>query len=358
VEPQEPTSPGRRGVDRVSIQDAARRLGVSEGAVRKRVTRGTLHHDKADDGRVYVYLDAGVDAGQDAGVDANNSALISQLRDEISYLREESRRKDEIIMQQAMAMRQLSAPSDDSREEPTESPESPGLSETPTEVSEGSQAPRVRPQQRSGWLAPVDKIPWWHYVLGLLLVFGTSYLTPALGGRLSVHIDTPVTFYAVVFAEAWAWPGVFGFWVGFRQRNPNFRSRILPFGALVGVVAALGVLVSNVVDSSGYYPLMESIIQTFEQVFDEALLLAAFSLPVWLLYVSAALIGNAWQRRRIGRISGTTPASPVSRTTLGAGQQPRKDLTPAQQAIIGWGGTIISALITLVGTIITVRGGP
>jgi DNA-directed RNA polymerase specialized sigma24 family protein len=27
------------GLDRVTIQDAARRLGVSEGAVRKRVTR-------------------------------------------------------------------------------------------------------------------------------------------------------------------------------------------------------------------------------------------------------------------------------------------------------------------------------
>jgi hypothetical protein len=85
----------------VSIQDAARRLGVSEGAVRKRVARGTLHHDKADDGRVYVYLDAGVDAGQDAGVDANNNALISQLRSENQYLREENQRKDEIIMQQA-----------------------------------------------------------------------------------------------------------------------------------------------------------------------------------------------------------------------------------------------------------------
>jgi hypothetical protein len=103
----------RRGVDRLTIQEAARRLGISEGAVRKRVTRRTLEYDKEDDGRVYVYLDAkgrrGVDDGQDEGVDPNSAALISQLRDEVSYLRDENRRKDEIIMQQAMTMRQLSA---------------------------------------------------------------------------------------------------------------------------------------------------------------------------------------------------------------------------------------------------------
>src|ERR671911_1690536 len=111
----------RRGVYRLTVQEAARQLGVSEGAVRKRVTRGTLQHEKEDDGRVYVYLDAGdrrgVDDGQDAGVDPNNSALISQLRDEVAYLRDENRRKDEIIMQQAMTMRQLTAAEP---QEPTE----------------------------------------------------------------------------------------------------------------------------------------------------------------------------------------------------------------------------------------------
>jgi len=62
---------------------------------------------------VYVYLDAGgrrrVDVGQDAGVDPNCNALISQLRDEAAYLRDENRRKDEIIIQQAMPMRQRAA---------------------------------------------------------------------------------------------------------------------------------------------------------------------------------------------------------------------------------------------------------
>src|SRR5918992_3554878 len=120
----------RRGVDRLTIQEAARRLGVSEGAVRKRVTRGTLQHEKEEDGRVYVYLDVGdrqrVDGGYDAGVDPNNNALISQLRDEVAYLRDENRRKDEIIMQQAMTMRQLTAAPPQEPSEARESPESSG----------------------------------------------------------------------------------------------------------------------------------------------------------------------------------------------------------------------------------------
>ncbi len=116
------------------MQDAARLLGISEGAVRKRVTRNTLRHDKEEDGRVYVYLDerdtrgvdAGVYGGVGAGVDAHNDALISSLEDQIAYLREENRRKDEIIMQQAVTMRQLTA-APEPRDEP----------ETGAEASEG-----------------------------------------------------------------------------------------------------------------------------------------------------------------------------------------------------------------------------
>jgi hypothetical protein len=112
----------RRGVDRLTIQEAARRLGISEGAVRKRVSRGSLEHDKEDDGRVYVYLDAGgrrgVDDGQDEGVDPDSSTLISRLESEVAFLREQIHRQQEIIAQQAVTMRQLTAaPSQESPED-------------------------------------------------------------------------------------------------------------------------------------------------------------------------------------------------------------------------------------------------
>jgi excisionase family DNA binding protein len=134
----------RRGVDRLTIQEAARRLGVSEGAVRKRVTRGTLEHHKDEDGRVYVYLDAGVDNGIDEGVDPNSNTLISQLRDEVAYLRDENRRKDEIIMQQAMTMRQLTAAPPQEPSEARESPESSGPTGELGEVREELAAEQAR----------------------------------------------------------------------------------------------------------------------------------------------------------------------------------------------------------------------
>jgi excisionase family DNA binding protein len=149
------------GQERLTIQEAARRLGVSEGAVRKRVARGTLSHDKAPDGRIYVYLDAGdrrgVDGGQDEGVHPESGALISQLRDEISYLRDENRRKDEIIMQQAITVRQLAAaPSTETPQEAAKSTEGAGEAsdtEEPQSTTEGTQE---QPSPR----------PWWRRMFG------------------------------------------------------------------------------------------------------------------------------------------------------------------------------------------------
>ncbi len=151
----------RRGLDRLTVQEAARRLGVSEGAIRKRVTRNTLRHEKAPDGRVFVYLDAGVDTGVDEGVNPNNVALISQLRDEVAYLRDENRRKDEIIMQQAMTVRQLTA---GTSSEPRESPVSPGPSDTPTPPTGGAQEATERPEAQES--AGTAFRPWYRRIFG------------------------------------------------------------------------------------------------------------------------------------------------------------------------------------------------
>lgn len=130
-------------VDRVTIQDAARRLGISEGAVRKRVTRRSLRSEKGEDDRVYVYLDVGVDVGQDAGVDPNSSALISRLEDEVEFLRDQVRRQQEIIAQQAVTMRALTTSS-----EPPEETVEAETSEEPPESTEGSQTTVSRPWWR------------------------------------------------------------------------------------------------------------------------------------------------------------------------------------------------------------------
>ena len=105
-------------MDRVTVAEAALRLGVKEQAIRKRIQRGTLLHDKGDDGRVYVYLDAeDKDAG--TGTDADMSTLVQSLQEQIVYLKqetedwkEEARRKDTIIMSLTQRMPELEAPTE------------------------------------------------------------------------------------------------------------------------------------------------------------------------------------------------------------------------------------------------------
>jgi excisionase family DNA binding protein len=43
--------------NRLTVSEAAEKLQISKDAVRKRIQRGTLRHDKTLDGHVYVYLD-------------------------------------------------------------------------------------------------------------------------------------------------------------------------------------------------------------------------------------------------------------------------------------------------------------
>jgi len=60
--------------DRVTIQEAARRLGVKEDAIRKRIQRGTLPHEKTDEGRVFVWVEATQDTTRDTTEDAYQDA--------------------------------------------------------------------------------------------------------------------------------------------------------------------------------------------------------------------------------------------------------------------------------------------
>ncbi len=93
--------------DRVTVQEAARRLGVKDDAIRKRIQRGTLDHEKDPDGRVYVYLDETqdgqeADASQDASYDtlvAAKDETIRLLGEQLEEERESRRRADTIIAQ-------------------------------------------------------------------------------------------------------------------------------------------------------------------------------------------------------------------------------------------------------------------
>jgi excisionase family DNA binding protein len=139
--------------DRVTIQEAAQRLGVKEDAVRKRIQRGSMRHEKAENGRVYVWVDTAQDtppdepdASRDEYRDTAQDERVEDLREQVAYLRrqldeerEARRRADTILVQlsaanaeQARTIRALEAPAAASGE-PADDPE------TVEEEPEGSE---------------------------------------------------------------------------------------------------------------------------------------------------------------------------------------------------------------------------
>jgi hypothetical protein len=160
-------------MDRLSVVQAAEVLGVTQAAVYKRIQRGTIEHDKDPEGRVVVYLDASdipsdkstdtthgstdksmadSDPSTDRSMDGSNGGeLIAELRAhnehlrlEVEAWREESRRKDAILMTMAQRIPELEA-----APEPRES------SEAPSEERGGSDTPSGKEEfpQRRSWLS-------------------------------------------------------------------------------------------------------------------------------------------------------------------------------------------------------------
>jgi hypothetical protein len=148
---------------RVTIAEAARILGVKEPAIRKRMQRGTLDHDKGEDGRTYVYLDAGIPGGMDTGSPASypgQDERIGELKDQIDYLREQlaeereaRRRADTIIAQLTQANATLAAriPELEAPPVPRETPESADEPSDPAEPRSTTEGPQEQTTQRSWW---------------------------------------------------------------------------------------------------------------------------------------------------------------------------------------------------------------
>jgi hypothetical protein len=118
----------------VDVAEAARELGISTDAVRKRIARGSLESDRPN-GNVLVWLDdCGTEAGREDQVDGG--PLVESLRNQVAYLREivatrdeEIRRRDVIISQLTQRIPEIEAP----RELPV-TPDSRGPTDTPTDA--------------------------------------------------------------------------------------------------------------------------------------------------------------------------------------------------------------------------------
>ena len=108
-----------RDLDTLTVAEAASALGISQDAVRKRIARGTISHDKDESGRVFVYLapsetvhKTDQDAAQDDATKTVQDAYIRSLEDQIAFLRRELERKDGILLNLTERIPQLEAPSE------------------------------------------------------------------------------------------------------------------------------------------------------------------------------------------------------------------------------------------------------
>ena len=148
--------------DRVTIQEAAQRLGVKEDAIRKRIQRGTLRHEKTQEGRVFVWLDAAPDAIQDTAQDTyrdvSQDALLSAKDETIAALREQLAQANERDRENRRIIAALTA-----RIPAIEAPqEASGAADTVEEEPERASAPSDAPGPQEG----AQRRPWWRRVFG------------------------------------------------------------------------------------------------------------------------------------------------------------------------------------------------
>ena len=152
---------GGNRLERLSVAQAARALGLTESGVRKRVSRGTLPHERDENGTVWVFvdplqtvsgtpLDSQADEARELRDSVRDSVLdalhdqVATLKDQVRYLQAEGERKDAILMTMAQRIPELEA-----APEPRES------SETPSEERGGSNTPSGQEEfpQRRSWLS-------------------------------------------------------------------------------------------------------------------------------------------------------------------------------------------------------------
>ncbi len=148
--------------ERLTLRQAAARLGVSESAIRKRVERGTLRSDKGSDGRRYVYLDTGADTvadeGEDTSATGERGALIAELRAHNGTLREQLQAERQAHAEARRIIAGLVERMPPAIEAPAEAREAP---ETVAEESERAEHYSATAGSQEG-----AQRPWWRRIFG------------------------------------------------------------------------------------------------------------------------------------------------------------------------------------------------
>jgi hypothetical protein len=164
---------------RVSVEEAATLLGIEKGSVKKRIQRGKLRSEKDARGVTWVYVDRSEtvkDKSQRQSETASREELVEALRDEVSHLRRESERKDEIIMSLSLAnaemsrtIRAIEAPQEPPGA-PSEATPQPGrvAPQPAVQSTQAQESPEMAMPEAGGGPLPRDQQrpterPWWQF---------------------------------------------------------------------------------------------------------------------------------------------------------------------------------------------------
>jgi hypothetical protein len=334
---------------RLNLRQAAAALGVSESAIRKRVTRGTLRSDKGPDGRRYVYLDTVADIVKDDGADSfathERDALISELRAHNGTLREqlESERQAHAEARRIIAGLVERIPAIEAPKVASEASETVEEDPERAEPRPAASGPQT-PQGRSPRGSPSDdgdetteasdtfnRLSVWGYVLGVLLVGMTGFLLQSgVGYRILQRFGPGLPeSAALIFVATWGPPLllsiVFGYQVGRRPRGSNFWRH-------VGVTALLAAAASFLSYAIFTIPQVGTSLLTSNEVSTIDFQATQMWIPVALAFLSSALIGNANRRR----VAGPMPAAGFA----------SKQWSPLALTLMGTAGNTLAAVIT------------
>jgi len=175
-----------RSVERLSVAEAAQRLGVTRDAIHKRISRGKIQHEQGDDGRYYVWIDTsttGLDSSTDTSSSESTMEVLREMiatqermmeltQERIAFLEQELERRGEaeerlhrIVAGLTQTAAQLSARVPEL--EAPASPEPPDAFESVADEQQGrgGPAPNAGEGQESGPEHPEER-SWWRRWLG------------------------------------------------------------------------------------------------------------------------------------------------------------------------------------------------
>ena len=141
-------------MERLTIPDAAKLLGITEAAVRQRIRRGTIQFEKTDE-RTFVYVTPEETQAIPEDNQSRDTALLYQamqdqidtLKQELALRNEELRRKDHLLAALTERIPAIEAP----KEEPSEPRESAVSSSEEESTGAVPQEPAADEIRQSWW---------------------------------------------------------------------------------------------------------------------------------------------------------------------------------------------------------------